>query len=69
MAGSLLHYVRALDGTMLPLLSTIGAEQAIPTRKIEEKYKRLLDYVATYPNVFIRYHASEMVFHIDSDAA
>ena len=69
MVGSLLHYVRALDGTMLPLLSTIGAEQAIPTRKIEEKYKRLLDYVATYPNVFIRYHASEMVFHIDSDAA
>ena len=29
----------------------------------------LLDYAATYPNAKIRYHASDMVLHADSDAA
>ena len=28
-----------------------------------------MDYAATYPNVYIRYFASDMVLHIDSDAA
>ena len=28
-----------------------------------------MDYVYTYPNAFIRYYASDMVLHIDSDAA
>ena len=28
-----------------------------------------MDYVYTYPNTFIRYYASDMVLHIDSDAA
>ena len=33
------------------------------------KCKRLLDYIATFPNVFIRYYKSDMVLTIDSDAA
>ena len=28
-----------------------------------------MDYVHTYPNAYIRYYASDMVLHIDSDAA
>ena len=28
-----------------------------------------MDYVYTYPNTFIRYYASDMVLHVDSDAA
>ena len=28
-----------------------------------------MDYTATYPNAFIRYHASDMILNIDSDAA
>ena len=28
-----------------------------------------MDYVNTYPNAYIRYYASDMVLHIDSDAA
>ena len=28
-----------------------------------------MDYAATYPNVYVRYHASDMVFMVDSDAA
>ena len=67
--GSLLYYARALDGTMLPALNTIGSEQAKPTEHTKHKCKRLLDYAATYPNAYIRYHASDMVLHVDTDAA
>ena len=54
---------------MLPALNTIGTEQAKRTKQTEQKCHRLLDYAATYPNAFIRYHASDMVLHVDSDAA
>ena len=67
--GSLLYYARALDGTMLPALNTIGSEQAKPTESTKNKCKKLLDYAATYPNAYIRYHASDMVLHVDTDAA
>ena len=67
--GSHLYYGRAIDYTILPALNEIASEQASPTQKTQEKAKRLMDYVATYPNAFIRYYASDMVLHIDSDAA
>ena len=28
-----------------------------------------MDYLATYPNAYIRYYASDMILNIDSDAA
>ena len=28
-----------------------------------------MDYVATYPDAYIRYHASDMILNVDSDAA
>jgi len=67
--GSLLYYARAIDGTMLPALNTIGTQQAKPTKKTMQKCLRLLDYAATYPNGSLRYHASAMLLHVDSDAA
>ena len=33
------------------------------------KLLHLLDYVATHPNAVIIYHKSDMVLHVDSDAA
>ena len=67
--GSLLYYARAIDGTMLPALNTIGTQQAKPTKKTMQKCLRLLDYAATYPYGSLRYYASDMVLHVDSDAA
>jgi len=67
--GSLLYYDRAIDGTLLPALNTIFASQSKPTQATLQRCHDLLDYVATYPNVFLRYHASDMVLTIDSDAA
>lgn len=34
-----------------------------------KKCNRLLDYVTTYPDVIIRYHASDMQLNADSDVA
>jgi hypothetical protein len=30
---------------------------------------QLLDYLATYPDATLRYHASDMILHIHSDAS
>ena len=67
--GSLLYHARAIDGTLLLALNDNASQQAQPTEYTMVKCKRLLDYVSTYPNVTIRYHASNIKFHIDSDAA
>ena len=67
--GSFLYYARALDLTMLPALNEISSQQANPTELTKQKCQRLMDYAATYPDIFIRYHASDMVLHVDSDAA
>ena len=67
--GSLLYYARAIDATLLPALNTIAASQAKPTETTLANCKRLLNYVATYPNVKVRFYASNMKLQIDSDAA
>ena len=67
--GNFLYYGRALDSTILPALNEIGLQQSQPTQQTKEKCLQLMDYLATYPNVFIRYHASDMKLHVDTDAA
>jgi hypothetical protein len=67
--GSFLYYARAVDPTMLPALNEIGTQQASPTEATRNKANMLLDYACTYPNAKIRYYASDMVLHVDSDAA
>ena len=67
--GSFLYYGRAIDYTILPALNDIASAQSQPTEKTREKTERLMDYLSTYPNAYIRYHASDMILHIDSDAA
>ena len=67
--GSLLYYARGIDPTILPALNTLATTQAKPTNTTLKHCHRLLDYVATYPNVAIRYYASDMKLRVDSDAA
>ena len=67
--GSLLFYSRAVDPSMLVALNEISTHQSKPTEATRQKLLQLLDYVATHPNAVIRYHKSDMVLHVDSDAA
>ena len=67
--GSFLYYGRAVDNTILTALNDISLSQAKPTENTIKKIQMLLDYLNTYPNARIRYYASDMQLHIDSDAA
>jgi hypothetical protein len=67
--GTTLFYARAVDLTALPAIGSISAEQSKATENTNKKLARLLDYFATHPNATIRYHKSDMVLYIHSDAS
>ena len=67
--GALLYYTCAVDPSMYPALNEVSLTQASPTHQTLQKCNQLLDYVSTHFNATIRYHASDMILHVDSDAA
>ena len=68
-AGSFLYYARTIDYTLLPALNELSRDQSKPTEATRLKAQQIMDYAATYPNTYVRYHASDMILHVDSDAA
>ena len=67
--GTFLYYARAIDDNVLVALNSIGTQQSAPTLDTKAKTLHLLNYLATHPDHTLRCHASEMIMHIDSDAA
>jgi hypothetical protein len=67
--GTLLYYARAVDSTMLVAIGTLATEQAKGTETTLRHLVHLLNYCATNPEACIRYHASDMVLHIECDAS
>jgi hypothetical protein len=67
--GSVLYYAIAVDPTVLMPLNDIETEQTKATEKKQAATNQLLDYLATHPDATIRYHASDMVLQIHSDAS
>jgi hypothetical protein len=65
--GSVLYCTRAVDLTVLMPLNDIAAEQTKATEK-RRPPRIMLDYLATHPDATIRYHASDMILNIHSDA-
>ncbi len=65
------HFIlrTAVDITVLMALSSIASEQTQGTTNMMAKAKQLLGYLATHPNVTIRFRASNMVLNIHSDAS
>ena len=66
--GTFLYYARAVDATMLLMLSAIASEQAAPTAETTKKTLRFLDYVTTDPGVIITFVRSSMILNVHSDA-
>jgi hypothetical protein len=50
-------------------LDDIATEQTKATEKTQAATNQMLDYLATHPDATIRYHASDMILHIHSDAS
>ena len=67
--GTLLFYARAVDNTMLTALGTIASAQSAGTEKTMDAITHLLDYTATHPEAQIRYHKSDMILYVHSDAS
>jgi hypothetical protein len=67
--GAFLYYARAVDPTVLMPPNYITTEQTMVTEKTQAATNQMLDYLATYPDATIRYHASDMILHIHSDAS
>jgi hypothetical protein len=67
--GSVLYYTRAVDSTILMPLNDIATEQTKATEKTQAVTNQLLYYLATHSDATIRYHASDMILHIHSDAS
>ena len=68
-SGTFLYYARTIDSTLLPALNELASQQAQPTYQTKLKAQRIMDYVATYPDAYIRYNASGMILTIDSNVA
>jgi hypothetical protein len=66
--GSVLYYAKSVDPTVLMPLNGLATEQTKATERTQAAINQLLDYLATHPDATIRYHASDMILHIHSDA-
>ncbi|MGL5936068.1 MAG: reverse transcriptase domain-containing protein, partial [Cetobacterium sp.] len=67
--GTFLFYGRAVDNTMLTALGTLASAQSAGTERTMDALTQLLDYAATHPNAKVRYHASDMILYVHSDAS
>jgi hypothetical protein len=69
LSGTFQYYGQGVDPTILVALNDIAGEQSAPTASTRAKCTKLMNYLATNPQAKIRYHASDMILYIESDAA
>jgi hypothetical protein len=69
LTGTLLYYARAVDPTLIMPIIILASEQSKATAITADKAIKLLNYCISHPETKIRYHASDMILHIHSDAS
>jgi hypothetical protein len=69
LTGTLLYYARAVDPALIMPINVLASEQSNATEVTADKVIKLLNYCNTHPETKIRYHASDMILHIHSDAS
>jgi hypothetical protein len=67
LTGTLLYYARAIDPKLIMPINVLASEQSNATEVTADKVIKLLNYCNTHPEKK-RYHASDMIWHIHSDA-
>eukprot|EP00957_Ditylum_brightwellii_P193011 14695753-Ditylum_brightwellii.AAC.1 len=63
-----LWYRQIVDLTLLPALNGISAQQLKPTVQTVKDLDHFWNYMWTYPNADMHFHASDMILHIHSNA-
>jgi hypothetical protein len=69
LTGTLLYYARVVDPTRIMTINVLASEQSNAIEVTADKVIKLLNYCNTHPETKIRYHASEMILHINSYAS
>jgi hypothetical protein len=69
LTGTLLYYARAVDTTLIMPINVLESEQSRATADTADKVIKILNYCNTHPETKIRYHASDMILYIHSDAS
>jgi hypothetical protein len=69
LTGTLLYYARVFDPTLIMPINVLASEQSKATAVTADKVIKLINYCNTHPEIKIRYHASDMILHIHSDAS
>eukprot|EP00804_Cyclotella_cryptica_P000705 CCRYP_000993-RA/>CCRYP_000993-RA protein AED:0.40 eAED:0.40 QI:0/-1/0/1/-1/1/1/0/237 len=59
----------ATDPTIPHALSELATQQSNATEQTLKRCHHFLDYMATHPDARIRYHASDMILNVHSDAS
>ncbi len=67
--GVFLFLARAVDGGLLPAISSLASQQANPTERTMELCKQFLDFMSCQEEAVLTYQASDMVLAIHSDAS
>ena len=62
------YYTKGINPPMILEVNELASQQLAPTQETVKRCNMLMDYAHTYPNATIRYHASDMCLHIESDA-
>ncbi len=65
---SFLYYARAVNPTILMALSDITSQQAVPTEDTHNRVNQFLEYMATHPDIKLRYPASDTILNVHSKA-
>jgi hypothetical protein len=69
LTGTLQYYARDVDPTLIMPINVFASEQPNATEVTADKVIKLLNYCNTHPETKIRYHASDMILHIHTDAS
>jgi hypothetical protein len=69
LAGTLLYYARSVDPTLILPVNILASEQTQAIAATADKVIKLLNYCASHPEEKLRYHASDMILNIHSDAS
>jgi Reverse transcriptase (RNA-dependent DNA polymerase) len=67
--GKFQYYSRAVDPTMNVALSALASKQTKATQQTAQDAVKFLNYCHTHPDAAIRYHASDMILKVQSDAS
>jgi hypothetical protein len=67
--GVFLYLAHAVNGGLLPALSSLASQEANPTEKTMELCIQFLDYMTMQEDAILTYHANNMVLAIHSNAS